>query len=463
MPGSLWSRNTNLATLIRASVLVGLSMLSADAAGASTSDSTRTSDTGSDFAASTGVPWNPPHALAPRAAWEQVVLLPGRIASLPFVGIGFVARHSVTFLDGSGWMPGASSTGPLRTHRWFSVGKPGLPDRAGLGASAQLRVLGSDGPMPQFTLRYSASVNLYNRTLVSAARGPLALEYAYDWRPQDRFYGIGTSTSRDDRSDYAAQEEAVRTALRFEWGRDSTRLAPRARVGLWAGPRSLVMRRGRDAAQTSYELRFPELAASTLDRRVEHFVYGAEVGADWRSGRPHWSRGGRVTLAAERDDAPIAALALHTGQSEGASLTKLSFEGEGGISFMRDPRTFRCLLRLVDERTGSDPRGLLFPELSRLGGRDGLAGFGPGRFQDLDLLLTRVTYVFPLARLFEFEVHSEWGAVYHDVWKDASLGSLKSSLGGSMRARGPRSLFGALGLDASREGVRIHYSLGGAE
>ena len=78
-------------------------------------------------------------------------------------------------------------------------------------------------------------------------------------------------------------------------------------------------------------------------------------------------------------------------------------------------------------------------------------------------MLTRVTYVFPIAQRFEFEVHSEWGAVYHDVWKDASLGSMKSSWGGALRLRGAKALLGTLGLDASREGVRIRYALGGVD
>jgi len=449
---------------ILTAALVGLSTRSFGAAASdSSSDSVQTSGgSAEDLAATTGIPWNPPHALAPRTMWEEAVLLPGRVASLPFVAIGFAARYSVTILDEDGWMPGRSRLAPLHPRRWLSVGMPGLPERAGPGAAVQLLVPES-AATPLLVARYAASVSHYNRTSLSAARGPLSIEYGHDWRPQDRFYGIGTSTSRDDRSDHAAEEEVVRGRLRFAWSVDSVGIAPRARVGLWAGPRSLVMRKGRDPAETSYELRFPELADATLDRRVEHLVYGVDVGADWRSGRPHWSHGGRMMLAVERDDVPIRGLALHTGRSEGPSFTKLSFEGEGAVSFMRDPRTFRWLLRLVDDRTGSDPRGLLLPDLSRLGGRDGLAGFAPGRFQDRDLLLTRVTYVFPLARDFEFEVHSEWGAVYHDVWKDASRGSLKSSYGGSIRARNGHAPVGALGLDASREGVRVRYSLGGVE
>ena len=127
------------------------------------------------------------------------------------------------------------------------------------------------------------------------------------------------------------------------------------------------------------------------------------------------------------------------------------------------PRTIRLMVRVIDQSVGSDRDHFLISDMARLGGRDGLAGFGPGRFHDLDLIHSRLMYVFPLARLFEFEVHSEWGAVYPDVWKDARFSTLKSSFGLSLRARSDAAPRGAVGFDVSSEGVRIRYALGGVE
>src|SRR5580765_588632 len=70
----------------------------------SVGDSTVTA--GSDNLAPTSdVPWNPPRAVSPRRPWEQAVLLPGRIVSLPLVGLGGVMRHSMLYLENRGRIP----------------------------------------------------------------------------------------------------------------------------------------------------------------------------------------------------------------------------------------------------------------------------------------------------------------------------------------------------------------------
>jgi hypothetical protein len=298
---------------------------------------------------------------------------------------------------------------------------------------------------------------------VGAALGPIALQYGFDWRPQDQFYGVGTSTSRDSLSDFGAQAEFARGIFRWGASPDSARAHSHLSINAWGGPRSLVTRTGRDSRQVSYDARFPALGSATLDRRVEHLVYGGSISTDWRSGRPDWSHGGRLMLGAERYDTPIRALALRSSRFEGAQFTRYSAEAEGGISFMRDPRTLRLLVRLTDQTVGSGRDHFLPSDFARLGGRDGLPGFSPGRFHDLDLLHARLMYVFPLARLFEFEVHSECGAVYPDVWKDARLSTLKNSFGLSLRARSDVAPRGSLGFDVSSEGLRIRYALGGVE
>ena len=416
----------------------------------------------SDLRATSAPPWNPPHAMARREAWEQVVLMPGRVVSLPLSGLGYVTRATILHFEDSGLMPIAPRTGQARPRRMLALQLPGLGDRTGLGGAAELRSP-SASRLPQLSARYAATLFGYNSTLLGASLGPITLQYGYDWRPQDQFYGVGTSTSPDSLADFGAQDEFARGA--FHWGSspDSASAHPRLSIAAWGGPRSLVTRTGRDTKEVSYDARFPTLGAATLDRRVEHLVYGGSVSTDWRSGRPHWSHGGRLMLGVERYDAPIQALALHSARFDGAQFTRYSVQTEGAISFMRDPRTIRLMVRLTDQRVGSGLDHFLISDMARLGGRDGLAGFAPGRFHDLDLLHTRLMYVFPLARLFELEVHSEWGAVYHDVWTDATLGTLKQSAGLSLRFRNDTAPRGSLGFDVSSEGARIRYALGGVE
>jgi hypothetical protein len=436
-------------------------LLGAVGAFASDGGSAAPADTGG-LGPTSAPPWNPPHAMARRTGWEQVVLLPGRIVSLPLVGLGYLTRETVEDLEESGVIPTGPAAPRTRGPRPLTFQLPNLGDRTGLGGAALLQLPARSG-LPHLSARYTGTLLNYNSTLATASLGPLELQYGFDWRPQDQFYGVGTSTSEDSLANFGAQDEFARGG--FHWGTspDSARVHPHLRIGAWGGPRSLVTRTGRDSKQVSYERRFPALGAATLDRRIEHLVYGGSVSTDWRSGRPHWSHGARMTLGVERYDMPVKALALHSSQFDGAQFTRYSLETEGAVSFMRDPRTIRLLVRVTDQTVGSGRDHFLLSDLSRLGGRDGLAGFGPGRFHDLDLLHSRLMYVFPLARLFELEVHSEWGAVYPDIWKDARLSTLKSSYGFSLRPRSDASPRGALGLDISSEGMRIRYALGGVE
>ena len=430
----------------------------AAAAVAATSSPADTSDLGPTSAP----PWNPPRAMARRQTWEQVVLMPGRIVSLPLSGLGYVTRAATLYVEDSGLIPMAPRAPQPPPRRMLVLQLPGLGDRTGLGGAAELRIP-TAASLPHLSARYAATLFKYNSTLVGASLGPIAMQYGYDWRPQDQFYGVGTSTSRDSVSNFGAQDEWVRGTFRWGTSPDSVHAYPKLRFSAWGGPRSLVTRTGREPDRTSWDTRFPALGSAMLDRQVEHLVYGGSVSGDWRSGHPHWGQGGRLMLGVERYDAPVKALALHSSEFDGAQFTRYSVETEGGVSFMRDPRTIRLLVRLTDQTVGSGRNRFLLSDMARLGGRDGLAGFSPGRFHDLDMLHTRLMYVFPLARLFEFEVHSEWGAVYPDLWKDARLNTLKNSCGLSLRARSDSAPRGALGLDFSSEGFRIRYALGGVE
>jgi len=422
-------------------------------------------DDADSLGASSGVPWNPPQPMARRSGWEQAVLLPGRIVSLPLSGLGWVAEQLLFAQEQSPRFAALGRT-PLQGAggRAFILKTPRMGDRTGLGGAVEVREALLHGALGStVSAEYTGTVNKYDRALVTWSGRPLSLQYGYEWRPQDRFYGVGNETPVDNLSDYASQGEFVRGALTWDSNREHDRARPRTALDLWGGPRGQVTRTGREYGEVPFETRFPALAAATLDRRVENLVYGASFLLDRRAGAPHWSRGWRTLLSAERFDVPIRALALHTATDRGAQFTRYQAEVEAGLSFMRDPRTLRLLVRAADLEVGSNRDRLLVSDLSMLGGHAGLGGYSPGRFHDLDLLLTRLAYVFPLERFFEMELHSEWGAVYPDLWSDAKLGTLHNSFGFALRVRDDRAPRGSIGFDFSREAIRLRFSLGGVE
>jgi membrane-associated phospholipid phosphatase len=415
------------------------------------------------LSATTAVPWNPPQALPRRQGWEQAVLLPGRIVSLPFATLGMATENLLFRMEQNPRLSLGLKRPPGTTGN-FVIGTARLGDRTGLGGAVAVHEDVLHGAFQsRIALEYAATLLRYNRTLVTWSGRPLSLQYGNEWRPQDRFYGIGNRTALSAASDYAIHDEFARAGLTWASNRELDPTHPRSVLGVWGGPRSRVTRSGRESRTVSYETLYPALGAATLDRTVENLVYGASLQRDGRSGAPHWGRGWRTLLSAERFDVPVRALALHSGHGDGAQFTRFRAELEGGHSFMRDPRTVRFLVRITDQQVGSNRDRLLPSDYSTLGGRAGLGGYSPGRFHDLDLLLTRLDYVLPLERELELDLHSEWGAVYPDLWSDAKLNTLHHSYGFSLRARSARALRGSVGLDFSREAMRLRFTFGGAE
>ncbi len=414
--------------------------------------------------ASVGVPWNPSQPMSRRRGWEHAVLLPGRLVSLPLSGLGYATDHTLLWLSEKPRFANGMARANGAGERALVLGTPKLGDRTGLGAAVEVRRRMLGGKQAStLSVRHAATLNKYNRTAVTWTGQPMGLQYGYDWRPQDRFYGVGNQSSQDSVSDYALQSEFVRGSMRWDSNPARDPARSRSTFTISAGPASRVTRTGRESGAVSFDERFPVWGLATLDRRVEHFVYGVSLASDHRTGSPHWSRGWRTLLSADRFDAPIGLLALHTANAEGAQFTRYQAQAEAGISFMRDPRSVRLLVRITDLNVDSNPGKLLISDLSSLGGQAGLAGYSPGRFQDRDLLLTRLAYVFPLERRLEMELHSEWGAVYPDLWSDAKLTTLHHSAGLSLRVRDDHAPRASIGFDFSREVTRLRFSIGGVE
>ena len=414
--------------------------------------------------ASSGVPWNPPRAMAGRRGWEQAMLLPGRVVSLPLSGLGRVTDALLFRLEQDPRLANGLAASGGSGGSAVVLKTPRMGDRTGLGGAVEVRQDLLHGAFrSRISGEYTATLRGYDRTRLTWSGHPLSLQYAYEWRPQDRFYGLGNDSPSGRVSDYASQGESVRGGLAWESNRPRDPARPHSALDLWAGTRSQVTRTGRERGAASYETRFPALAEATLDRRVENLVYGASLLDDRRLGSPHWSHGWRTLLSAERFDAPLHALALHSATGEGAQFTRYQAEAEVGLSFMRDPRTLRLLVRMEDQQVRSNRDRMLVSDLATLGGHAGLGGYPPGRFHDLDLLLTRLAYVFPLERRFEVDLHTEWGAVYPDLWRDAKFDTFHNSFGFALRVRDDRGPLASIGFDFSREASRLRFSLGGVE
>ena len=417
---------------------------------------------GTDLGATSAPPWNPPHALNPRRGWEQALLFPGRIASLPLVGLATALDHGLLWVEETALIQKAGFlTEQVSSRFGLRPGFASLGDRTGLGLRLQARVWYLPGALKnRFVIAHSASTRSYHRTEIQASGKPASVDYRYEWRPQERFYGTGMDMPEDSLANYASQFEHVKLNLTHGWNKDTPESDPRTEFSVWVGPRAMVTRTGRESGKPSIEQYFPDEVDATLDHRLEHLVYGGRFRTDWRAGIPHWSAGWRVGVEVERYDRPLEWLAMKSARGEGAQFTRTTLEAETGISFLRDPRTLRVMGKVVDQGVTSGRDHFMIADLSNLGGREGLSGFAPGRFHDMDLLLMRVAYVFPLVRRLEIELHADAGGVFPDVWTDSRVDRLETCVGIALRGRTKSSPFGSIGLDVSRETARIRYTLG---
>lgn len=415
-----------------------------------------------DLATSTAVPWNPPQPVERRRTWERVVLFPQRMVSLPLSGGGLLMERVMFHAEEMGLLPSnAAAARPAGPRQGVSISQPSLGGRAGLGLAVRyLQPVLSDRMKMNFSARYAGSIRNYNGTVLSLSGQPLTLQYGVNWRPEEPYYGIGMSSLEDAVSSYALHSEYARLAANYERRPRNAGRFQRTSAGVWVETRNDILSSGRWPDNPSYEENFPELGA-TLGERVEHFTYGATFSLDNRTGVSHWSRGHRLMLSAERHGDPVEALALRVGSPTGVAYNRYLAEAETGVSFRDDPRTLRVMARVVDQH---GPRDQMLPsDLATLGGNIGLPGFATGRFHDMDLLLTKLSYLYPIGRRLEVELRSAWGAVYPDVWSDARLDQLEHSVGFSVRGRYAAMPVAAIGVDWSREGPRITWALGGLQ
>lgn len=435
----------------------------ANGAGGSDADSTtveaQTGDPDDDLAATSDPPWNPPGPLRGERPWETALRFPGRLVSLPLSLMGDGSRSTLLFIESHSVVPRVAVVLLALPKYNFRLEPASLGERTGTGIS------GGYAPhvfRERLLLELSGSTIGYSRGRVRLGGENLGVEYRYDWRPQDRFYGTGIDAREADEATLAWQAESIRLSGAWSGTPPGSPAGP-LMLEAWMGSRSEVTRSGRDHDLTPFETAFPALAGPTLDLREEHLIYGARAALERRSGRPHWGRGYRVTMSGERFDRPIPALALHSGRPSGAQFTRYVLEVETGVSFMRDPRTLRVSFRAVDQEISDNPTAFLVPDLATLGGEAGLQGFEPQRFHGLDSAVGRLSYIFPLQQHFEFDVHVEAGGVYTDLQHEATLASLETSYGVALRPRTDAAPLGFIGVDWCRETVRFRFGIGGVE
>jgi hypothetical protein len=424
------------------------------------------------LSATTAPPWIPPAPVSATSSHESALRLPGRILSLPLVALGNFAESSLIYAENHDLYGRMQLLLAREKELGLAIVPASLGDGTGLGGEVRWAPppLGS-----HIRGAIGTTTQQYFRGRMSALAGPFGAAYQSEWRPREPYFGPGLSVPHSGEAAYAVRSQSARLTLTWGWSRaDSfqraaslgdleTGSAPAMRtlVSAWAGPREVFLTRGRALDDPSIETNHPAEAALVLDHRVEHFAYGAALVHDARSGLQHWSQGWRASIQAERYDRALEALAFRDAHTGARRFTRITYRAEAGASFGRDPRTLRLALKTVDQQLDRSGGTFLTSDLASLGGAD-LAGYEPGRFRDVDLIVAKLSYIYPLGKNLEFDLHTEAGGVYPDLGA-SRLSSLENSFGVALRIRSDVAMMGMIGFDRSIEQTRIRFSIGGVE
>src|SRR6185503_10106584 len=124
----------------------------------------------------------------------------------------------------------------------FTLKAPTFEARSGIGETVVLNTPFLGGALRnRARAEFNMTTHEYNRTLLSIQGRPARIEYGYDWRPRERFYGIGLGSVRDTATSYATQTEHVRGSVRWAWNRDTEESPPRTEINAWVGPRTAII------------------------------------------------------------------------------------------------------------------------------------------------------------------------------------------------------------------------------
>lgn len=409
----------------------------------------------SSLAATTAPAWVPDRPVPAEEGWETALRFPMRVIGFPFALIGNGLESTLRYVEETSVVQRTQLGLAILPRAGVWILPASLGARTGTGLELELRPTKLGGVVGA---EFSGSMRHYSRTRLDLTYGPARFEYGYDWRPEELYFGNGLESREDLPSSYATRFQHFTLDLGFPVAHAGQK-PPRFLVGAWAGPREMLQLEGRE--DPSFDRVHPG-EAGLVNLHQEHFVYGVRATLDQRYGAPHWSSGFKLAGSIERFDEAIEALAITDGNTPAPIFTRINFLGEAGVSFMRDPRTLRLRLEFTNQVMGEGDGPLLLPDLQKLGGSIGLFGFESGRFHDVDMAVARFSYIFPLARHLEMDLHVETGGVYKRL-NEARFSSMERSYGFTFRPRLDNAMLGSFGLDWGRERVRFRYTFGGVE
>jgi hypothetical protein len=297
-----------------------------------------------------------------------------------------------------------------------------------------------------FDVRGSYTISNYKRVEAEFVaprlfhrRGSLSLLGGWREATQVGFYGIGTDTSVDDRTNYLFQQPYGAATLTF-----------------WPTRRLLMLRGGLELSQwsqkpgqgsfPSVETVYTPATLPGLGAKTTYVHSQGTVGFDWRTSPGYTRRGGFYGVT----------LHDYTDRDEKFGFQQVNYEVIQHFPILREAWVI-SLRGLVQNAFDKSDQQIPFFMLPAVGGGSSLRGFSSWRFRDLNSLLVQAEWRIMVNRYLDTAVFYDGGKVTAHR-SDLDFNGLKSDYGFGVRFHGPFATPLRVELAKSREGLSLVFS-----
>ena len=270
-------------------------------------------------------------------------------------------------------------------------------------------------------------------------RGTLSVLGGWREATQVGFYGLGTNTSKDNRTNYDFQQPYGSATLTFLPTRRLLMLRGGVELSRWS-------QRPGEGSFPSVDTVFSPDTLPGLGAKTTYVHSQGTVGYDWRTS-PGYSRRGGFYGATLHD---------YTDRDNEFGFRQVNYEAIQHFPILRESWVI-SLHGLAQTTFTKSDQEIPFFMLPSMGGGSTLRGFSSWRFRDANSLLLQAEWRIMANNFFDT-------AVFYDAGKvaarkaDLDLNGLKTDYGFGVRFHGPLATPLRVEVARSREGLRIVFA-----
>jgi outer membrane protein assembly factor BamA len=293
---------------------------------------------------------------------------------------------------------------------------------------------------PELFLRSTSSggLTLFEKTKEREGNFYLYAEIAYRDFTQEDFYGLGTDSEKEDRTDYRVVGPSYEGVGALRFGEN---FGAFLRAGLFQPD----LRRGKDSAFPNTQELFDDVTAPGLDQQPDFLRLATQVFWDYRDipGNPDIGGLFGITLAKYFDR-----------DGDQFDFYRVAFDARQYIPLWSEQRMLAVrFYTSMDEESG-DAR-VPFYLMQTLGGSDSLRGYPDFRFRDKNVFLISTEYRWEPTPAVELVLFYDTGKVFQER-SDFDFSNLKKGYGFGIRFKTSDSVLLRLDIGHSEEGTSIY-------